>query len=379
MDEMAYAAKVDSLELRLLNYSDKDEMGDKPYTSKALRDAYRQGAERIGWSERSPEPRSMRDGRELVGYGMATGAWDAMFQKTSARARLARDGRLEVASASSDIGTGTYTVMTQVAADTLGLPVEQITAVLGDSSLPTAPVEGGSWGAASTGAAVHVACRALAEKLLKAAAEVAGKPLGNAKIDDVRFEDGLIVLARDPAVSVSYAAAMDAAGLTTIEAEETASAGPSGLISQMRKARNTHSAIFAEVHVDEDLGVVRVTRLVCAVAAGRIVNPKTARSQILGGVVMGIGMALHEETLMDHRMGRFMNHNLAEYHMPVNADIDHIEVIFVDEPDPEVTPLGIKGLGEIGVVGTAAAVVNAIFHATGKRVRSLPVTIDKLM
>ena len=164
-----------------------------------------------------------------------------------------------------------------------------------------------------------------------------------------------------------------------IEAEETASQGISGMISQMRKSRNTHSAVFAEVKVDEDLGVIRVTRIVNAVAAGRIINPKTARSQILGGVVMGIGMALHEETMLDNSLGRFMNHNFAEYHIPANADIDDIEVIFVDEPDPEVTPLGVKGLGEIGIVGTAAAVANAIFHATGKRVRSLPITIDKLL
>ena len=170
-----------------------------------------------------------------------------------------------------------------------------------------------------------------------------------------------------------------ASGDDVIEAEETAKSGVGGMVSMMRKARNTHSAIFAEVKVDEELGVVRVTRIVVAVAAGRIINPKTARSQILGGVVMGIGMALHEEAVTDHRFGRCMNHSFAEYHVPVNADIGSIEVIFVDEVDPEVTPLGVKGLGEIGIVGTAAAVVNAIWHATGKRVRSLPATIDKLL
>ncbi|RYE42154.1 MAG: xanthine dehydrogenase family protein molybdopterin-binding subunit, partial [Hyphomicrobiales bacterium] len=172
---------------------------------------------------------------------------------------------------------------------------------------------------------------------------------------------------------------MRAADLSSIEAEETASPGIGGMISLMRKSRHTHSAVFAEVKVDEELGVVRVTRIVNAVAAGRIINPKTARSQILGGVVMGIGMALHEETFTDHRIGRFMNHNYAEYHVPVQADIHDIDVIFVDEPDAEVTPLGVKGLGEIGIVGTAAAVANAIYHATGKRVRSLPITIDKLL
>ena len=379
MDEMAYAANVDPLDFRLINYSDIEAMNGTPYTSKALREAYHQGAAAFGWSKRSMAPRSMRDGSDLVGWGMATGMWDAMFSKTSASAKLSANGHLEVATATSDIGTGTYTVMTLVAADTLGLAPEQITAKLGDSTLPTSPVEGGSWAAASSGAAVQLACQAVAKQLLKAAASIDGKPLGSASLEDVEFTGGRIVLKADPATGVGIVEAMRAAGLPSIEAEETASAGLSGAISQMRKSRHTHSAVFVEVKVDEELGVVRVTRVVNAVAAGRIINPKTARSQILGGVVMGIGMAMHEETFTDHRIGRFMNHNLAEYHIPAHADIQDIEVVFVDEPDAEVTPLGVKGLGEIGIVGTAGAVANAIYHATGKRVRRLPITIDKLL
>jgi xanthine dehydrogenase YagR molybdenum-binding subunit len=379
IDEMAYAVNIDPLEFRLLNYTDKDAMNDRPYTSKALREAYAAGADRFGWRQRSAEPRSMRDGRELVGWGVATGMWDALFEKTAARAKLSANGDLEIASAASDIGTGTYTVMTQVAADTLGLPVEQIAVRLGDSNLPAAPVEGGSFMAASVGAAVQLACRSVSEKLLKAAGKVDGKPLGGAGIDDVVFARGAMALKADPNRSVAIVDVMQAAGLEAIEVEATASPGTGDKVSQKRKSRNTHSAIFAEVKVDEELGVVRVTRIVNAVAAGRIINPKTARSQILGGVVMGIGMALHEETVTDHRIGRIMNHNYGEYHVPVNADIHEIEVIFVDEPDPDVTPLGVKGLGEIGIVSTAAAVGNAIFHATGKRIRSLPITIDKLL
>ena len=379
MDEMAYAADVDPLQFRLINYSDIDAMNGTPYTSKALREAYAAGAAAFGWAKRSQDPRSMRAGSELVGWGMATGMWDAMFSKTSARATLSANGHLEVATATSDIGTGTYTVMTLVAADTLGLPPDQITAKLGDSDLPHSPVEGGSWAAASAGAAVQVACQAVGKQLLKAAASMPGAPLGGASMDEVEFTGGRIVLRADPSVGVGITEAMRAADLPSIEAEETASAGLSGMISQMRKSRHNHSAVFVEVKVDEELGVVRVTRVVSAVAAGRIINPKTARSQILGGVVMGIGMAMHEESMLDNRLGRFMNHNLAEYHIPAHADIDDIEVIFVDEPDPEVTPLGVKGLGEIGIVGTAGAVANAIFHATGKRVRSLPITIDKLL
>lgn len=310
---------------------------------------------------------------------MATGMWDAMFMKTAATVTLLADGSLQVANAGADIGTGTYTVMTQVAAETLGVAVDKIRATLGDSALSAAPVEGGSWGAASTGAAVQLACESMAKQLLKAAAKIDGSPLQGASIEDVEFRDGVIRLRADAERQVSLTDALAATGKDRLEVEETAKLGPMDLISTMRKSRNTHSAVFAEVRVDEELGVVRITRVVCAVAAGRIINPKTARSQILGGVVMGIGMALHEETLTDHRLGRFMNHSFAEYHVPVNADIDTIDVIFVDEPDPEVTPLGVKGLGEIGIVGTAAAVANAVFHATGKRVRSLPVTIDKLL
>jgi xanthine dehydrogenase YagR molybdenum-binding subunit len=380
VDEMAYAAEVDPLAFRLLNYSEVDAMNGTPFTSKALREAYQEGAVRFGWDKRSAAPRSMKEGRELIGWGVATGMWDAQFSKTAARATLTADGRLEVASATSDIGTGTYTVMVQVAADVLGLSAAQITAKLGDSDLPTAPVEGGSWGAASTGAAVQLACQAVARKLLDAAGKIEGAPLrGINGIEGLEFAGADMIRKDDPTVRVSIGAAMLAAGLDKIEFEETASPGISGMVSMARKSRNTHSAIFCEVRVDEELNQVRVTRVVNAVAAGRIINPKTARSQILGGVVMGIGMALHEETFADKRLGRWMNHNYAEYHVPAHADIADIDVIFVDEHDPEVSPLGVKGLGEIGIVGTAAAVANAIFHATGKRVRALPITIDKLL
>lgn len=379
MDELAYAAGVCPLALRGINYSDKDAMHDKPFTSKALREAYAQAADKFGWARRQAAPRSMRDGDELVGWGVATGMWDAMFMKTAAKARLTVEGELEVSCATADIGTGSYTVMAQVAGETLGIALDRIKVKLGDSDLPQAPVEGGSWGAASTGAAVQLACQTLAGELFDAAKKIEGGPLGDAKREDVVFSDGDLVLKSNPQQRLPLMAAMRATGKEHIEAEETAKPGIGAMLGMAKKARNTHSAIFAEVKVDEELGVVRVTRIVIAVAAGRIINPKTARSQILGGVVMGIGMALHEETFTDHQLGRFMNHSFAEYHIPVNADIDNIEVIFVDEPDEEVTPLGVKGLGEIGIVGTAAAIANAIFHATGKRVRSLPVTLDKLL
>ena len=380
IDELACKAGIDPLAFRLINYSDTDNMNRKPFTSKALRAAYEEGAARFGWAARSPEPRSMKEGRELIGWGIATGLWDANFMKTSASAKLSANGYLEVASASSDIGTGTYTVMTQVAADTLGLPPESIMAKLGDSDLPTAPVEGGSWGAASTGAAVQLACQTIAKKLLEAAYHVDGRPLhGVSSIEELEFVGGEMICRDDPTRRVGLIQAMQAGGLDVVEAQETASPGIGGMISLATKSRNTHSAVFVEARVDEELDQVRITRVVIAVAAGRIINPKTARSQILGGVVMGIGMALHEETAPDTTLGKWINHSFGEYHVPSHADIEDIDVIFVDEPDPEVTPLGVKGLGEIGIVGVAAAVANAIFHATGKRVRSLPITVDKLL
>jgi xanthine dehydrogenase YagR molybdenum-binding subunit len=373
MDELAAAANIDPLELRLINYSDRDQMEDKPYSSKELRECYRQGAERFGWSRRAPQPRSMRDCNELVGWGMASGIWEAMRLEASARAVLGANGSLEIASATADIGPGTYTMMAQLGAELMGVPLDNVTVKLGDSDLPHAPVEGGSFTAASVGSAIAAACRAVQKDLLRLAQKAAGSPLKGAKLDDVEFADGRIRL-RDNGKEISFADAMRAGKVDRIEKE--ASAAPN---KKSKYAHYAHSAVFAEVKIDEELGVIRVTRIVSAVAAGRILNPKIAGSQILGAVVGGIGMALHEETATDHRFGRFMVHNLADYHVPVHADVHGIEMIFVDEKDDEINPLGVKGVGEIGIVGTAAAIANAIYHATGKRVRDLPITIDKLM
>jgi xanthine dehydrogenase YagR molybdenum-binding subunit len=281
-----------------------------------------------------------------------------------------------VATATADIGTGTYTILTQIAADALGLTMEQVTTQIGDSSLPTSPVEGGSWTAASAGAAVQAACYKLREVLLGHARGMDNSPLANADLEHVVFAQGHMAMRADPGRRVSYVEALRAAGVELAEAEETTKPDSS---VQKNYSSFTHSAVFVEVRVDEELGQVRVTRVVDAVAAGKIINPLTARSQIIGGVVFGIGMALTEESMADHTIGRFMNHNFAEYHVPANADIHDIEVIFVDEHDDKTSPLGVKGLGEIGIVGTAAAIANAIYHATGKRIRDLPITIDKVI
>jgi xanthine dehydrogenase YagR molybdenum-binding subunit len=271
--------------------------------------------------------------------------------------------------------------MTQIAAEMLGVELYNVTAKLGDSDLPHAPVEGGSFTTSSVGSAIHAACRAVQNDLLGFAQKVANSPLAGTTLGDVVFAEGHIRHRLEPARAVSIADAMRAGNVERIEKEAKVEPKESSEHSYYPSdvSHFTHSAVFAEVRVDEEIGLVRVTRVVSAVAAGRILNPLTARSQIIGAVVGGIGMALHEETLTDHAFGRFMNHNLAEYHVPVNADIHDIDVIFVTETDDRINPLGVKGIGEIGIVGTAAAIGNAVYHATGKRIRDLPITLDKVM
>jgi xanthine dehydrogenase YagR molybdenum-binding subunit len=374
MDELAVALQLDPVELRLKCYSDRDQSEDLPYTSKQLRECYARGAEAFGWSRRNPTPRSMHDGKELVGWGMASGVWEALQVPVAARIVLTSNGHAEVSCAASDIGTGTYTIVAQVAADALGLPIENIGVKLGDSSLPQAPVEGGSWMAASSAHAVLGAAEEIRQELAHLAKAVPGSPLADIPSADVILVDGTIAGNGEKSRVVSIADAMRHGKLERIEKQKL-----NQFAEDKSHARNTHSAVFAEVKVDEQLGVIRVTRVVSAVAAGRILNTKTGRSQIMGGVVWGIGMALHEETAMDHRFGRIMNPNIAEYHIPVNADIHNIDVIFVEERDERINKLGVKGIGEIGIVGVPAAIANAVYHATGRRVRRLPITLDKLL
>jgi xanthine dehydrogenase YagR molybdenum-binding subunit len=375
MDELAAKLHIDPLELRLKNYAERDQNEGQPFSSKALRECYHQAAARFGWSRRNPAPRSMRDGDTLIGLGMATGVWDACQAAASARCVLKADGTATVSSATEDIGTGTYTVMTQIAADTLGLSLERVTFELGDSSLPRAPLEGGSCTVASVGSAVKSACEKVRERLFALAQKTDDSPLADVSLDDVTFTDGHVRMRYEPSRSVSFVEAMSHSRMKTIDKMVTERPSP----KRKKISCYTHSAIFAEVHIDEDFGTIHVPRVVTAVTPGYPVNPKTARNQVIGGVVWGIGMALEEESVIDHAFGRFMNHNLAEYHVPVNADVHDIDVIFVEEQDHIVNPLGVKGLGEIGIVGVAAAIANAVYHATGKRIRDLPITLDKVM
>ncbi|HEX5819568.1 MAG TPA: xanthine dehydrogenase family protein molybdopterin-binding subunit, partial [Gemmatimonadales bacterium] len=345
MDELAVALGVDPVELRVRNEPEQDEFKKLPFSSRSTRECYRLAAERFGWSRRTPEPGSQRDGRWLIGWGMATANYPMNYAPATARARLLPDGTAEVTSAASDMGPGTWTSMTQVAAEALGLPVERVKFTLGDTRLPRAPVHGGSMTMASVGSAVQAACRKAREDAL---ARGGGGDL---------------------------AAALRQLG-QPLEAAADVTPGD----ASQRFSMHAFGAVFVEVAVDPELAQVRVRRIVGAYGAGRIVNPKLARSQCIGGMIGGIGMALMEHAVVDARNGRVPNANLAEYPVPVHADAPaEMDVTFVDEQDPHVNPLGVKGLGEIAMVGVAPAIANAVFHVTGKRIRELPITPDKLL
>ena len=376
MDEIAYQLKMDPLELRLINYSNIDKSSDKEYSSKELKNCYLKGAEQFGWNNRNPEPRSMKRGNKLVGYGMATGIWDANRIFARAEAIMTADGRVEVKSAVTDIGTGTFTIMTQIAADALGLPVENVTFSYADSKMPFAPIQGGSFTTATVGPAVQAACKALNKKLFKKAKDLKDSVLTGIKFKDVSFKNGSIFVNENPAVQVDLAEVFAANGGKPVKTTNSAMPNP---LTYGKKARAVHSAVFVEVEVDEELGVIEVKRALTAVAAGKIINPKTAESQVLGGMIWGLSKALHEETILDHKLGKYMNANLAEYHIPVHADVHDLQVLFIEEDDQFVNDLGVKGVGEIGGVGMPPAVTNAIFHATGKRIYDLPIHFDKLL
>ncbi|QEI08244.1 xanthine dehydrogenase family protein molybdopterin-binding subunit [Pigmentiphaga aceris] len=375
MDELSYALKIDPLDLRLINYAEVDPESGKPFSSKALRECYRMGAEKFGWRQRNPEPRSMRDGKLLVGWGMATSVWGAFQQSASARITYHADGTANVASATSDIGPGTYTVMTMIAAEFLGLHLDQVKFELGDTRQPRAPAQGGSWTTSSVGSAVQGAALTITARLLDMANKDAGSPLQGVAAADVEMLDGRLRVKNDSSRSIDIAELMKRTGTTEIT--ETFDSKPSP--ERAKFASLAHGAQFVEVKVDPDLGTIKVTRVLEITACGKILNPLASHSQEIGGVVWGIGMALEEATEVDHRYGRMMTASLQHYHVPVNADIHSIETIFVEEDDTVVNPLGVKGMGELGMVGIPAAIANAVFHATGKRVRDLPITPEKLL
>ncbi|GGM30246.1 xanthine dehydrogenase family protein molybdopterin-binding subunit [Dactylosporangium sucinum] len=376
LDELAYELGLDPVELRLRNHADEHPQLRLPWSSKALRECYALGATRFGWWDRNPEPRSMRRGDTLVGYGMAGVSFFWFQQPCDARATIDREGRAYVRSAATDIGTGTYTVMTQLSAELLGLRVDQVRMGLGDTDLPAAPMQGGSGMTASLGSAIHSAGHRLIQAFLDLVADDVASPLRGLTAADVVAAEGRLAHADDPSRGESYREMLDRHDLPELTAD--GSAVPSKPEELGLAPAGPFAARFAEVHVDADLGRVRVARLVSVVDGGRILNPKTARSQIIGGTVGGIGMALLEETVTDPHTGRIANATFGDYLIPVNADVPDLDVVFVGEPD-RFNPVGVKGVGEVGLVGVAPAIANAVFHATGKRIRDLPITIDKLL
>jgi xanthine dehydrogenase YagR molybdenum-binding subunit len=375
LDELAYALKMDPLELRLLNHADDDPEKRLPWSSKSLKECYQRAAEKFGWAKRNLQPRSMRDGRMLVGWGMATATWPTFRLPATVLVRVLADGSAQVRTAASDIGPGTYTVMTQIAADALGLPVARVKFDLGDSKMPTAPVEGGSMTVASVGSAVHEAALAARHKILALASGDDGSPLHKAEPDGVTAMDGRLFLMKEPERGETYADILKRNKKETVEVTQESKPGE----EQKKFSMHAFGTQFVEVRVDPDFGTVRVARVVSGFAAGRMINPKTAHSQAIGGIVGGLGMALLEEAIRDRRNGRVVNANLEQYMVPVNADVPDLDVFFVDEEDKHVNPLGAKGLAELSLVGVAPAVANAVYHATGKRVRDLPITPDKLL
>lgn len=394
MDELAYALNMDPITLRLANWADVDPSNKFPWTTRQLREAYAAGAEAIGWWKRSPKPRSMREGRELIGYGMAAGAYPMIRTASEAKIVLHVSGKIEVLSAGTDIGTGTYTILAQTAADALGVPVATVAVRLGDTVLPRSALAGGSQQANNLAGAVDRAAKNARDALLALAATDPKSPLAGAKVTDLILKNGHIRPSRRPRGGISIAQLLEALGKSKLEVEgntfapnatEEMKNGADRSFAQLKGAVeggvSAHSwcAQFVEVRVDEDFGTIRVKRMVSAFDSGRIFNPKLAESQWIGGMIMGLGQTLLEEGYVDQRDGRIVNANFADYAVPVNADVAEVQVISVGIPDMQATALGGKGVGEIGVVGVAPAIGNAVFHATGKRIRHLPITMDKLL
>jgi xanthine dehydrogenase YagR molybdenum-binding subunit len=377
IDEAAWACDMDPLAFRLKNYAEVEPITGKPFSSKALRECYAQGAERFGWSRRPLVPRQLRDGAGLlVGWGMGSAVFPALMFQAEARAVLRSDGSGLVETGALEMGQGAWTALTQITADGLGLDIDQVEFRAGTSDLPDAGIAGGSAHTTTVGMAIHDAGAAVIARLADLATADERSPLFGAGNAGVVARCGRLFRRDDEARSESYLDILERAALKEIEAHGKGAVDPA---AQSTYAMHAHGAVFVEVKVDPDLGQIRVTRMIGVFAAGRIINPKLVQSQLFGGMIWGQSFALNEEAIMDRHSGRTLNANLAEYHIPVNADVPSLEVITVDEYDRHVNALGIKGVGEIGITGSAAAVVNAVWHATGIRVRRFPIKIEELL
>lgn len=373
IDELAHEMGMDPIELRALNEPEMDPVKDRPFSMRNIKEAYRVGAEMFGWSQRNRQPRSTRDGGHLIGQGVATAYYPAYQFPAAARVEIHADGTALAQSAMHEMGMGSATAQGQNLADELGLPFDKVSFQYGDSLFPEAPVAGGSNSTISVGAAVKAACDEAKKKIHGLVGEDDASPLKGTRFDEVEFRDGGIYRKSDSS-GETFAAILRRFELDKVEAEGKAAPGE----NSEKYSMGSYGAQFCEVRVDEDTGEIRVSRFLGVFDCGRIINPKTASSQWRGGIIMGIGMALTEEALFDVRQGHIVNPSLAEYHLPVNLDVPNIEIHFLDIPDP-LTPMGAHGVGEIGITGVAAAVANAVFNATGKRIRDLPITLDKLL
>jgi xanthine dehydrogenase YagR molybdenum-binding subunit len=375
MDELAEKLKMDPLQLRLVNYAEKDPTEDKPWTDKHLKEAYMQAAQRFGWSKRNPTPGQMTEGNELIGYGMATATYPANRSAAQAVVRMLPGGKAFVGSGSQDLGTGTYTIMAQAAAQGLGIDPTLVEVKLGDSTLPKAPVSGGSQSAASVLPAIQDAAQQVVLKLADLAVNDTQSPLHGLRTLDLVAKGGNLVNKNNAAQVDNISSLLARNGNHPVEAQGSAEPG------QGASAMSAHSwgAVFAEVAVDKSTYMVKVRRVVATYDVGTLLNEKTGLNQLMGGIVWSVGFALEEETHIDPVYGRTVNENLAEYHVPVNADIGTLDVTVVGIPDMKVAPTGARGIGEIGNTGAAAAIANAIYNATGKRVREYPITPDKIM
>jgi xanthine dehydrogenase YagR molybdenum-binding subunit len=375
LDELAEKLNIDPVQLRLLNYAEKDPRNGKPWSSKHLREAYAQAAERFGWSKRTAQPGQHREGNNFIGHGMATANYGAGRSPSSAIVRILPNGRLFVGIGTQDLGTGTYTILAQTAALAFSIDPSLVDVKLGDTSLPRSGGSGGSTTAASVCPAVYEAATQAKLKLAQLAVADAQSPLHGATAEDLDAKDGKLFLKSAPDKSETITALIARNGGTPVEATAT---------SELPKDRDTFSshswgAVFVEVAVDADTHMVHVRRVVATYDIGTLMNDKTGLNQLSGGIVWGISMALQEQALIDKKYGRTVNENFAEYHVPVNADVGEIDVTCLNIPDYKFNPLGARGIGEIGITGAAAAIANAIYNATGKRVRDLPITLDKLM
>ncbi|MBV8346933.1 MAG: xanthine dehydrogenase family protein molybdopterin-binding subunit [Mycolicibacterium sp.] len=375
MDDMAHLLGMDPVEFRLRNEPDHDQTTGSPFSTRRLTDCLRQGATTFGWSQRNPIPRSVRRGDELIGVGVAAAGYHTVRSASDASARVNADGTADVQSAASDMGPGTYTSMAQVAADALGLTLAQVRFTLGDSRLPKAPPHSGSRTMASVGSAVFTAATMLRDRIVRTAVVDPGSPLNGLPPQGVSVSDGRMFSTADPSRGERYGELLRRRGWPYLDAQQTWSPGD----ADSQFSMSAYGAVFAEVAVDESLGRVQVRRMLGIYDAGRVINPKLAHSQAIGGMVGGIGMALLEDTQTDHRDGRIVNANMSDYLVPVNADIPVLDAQFLAGEDTIADPIGAKGLGEVVIVGVPAAIANAVFNATGRRVTDLPITLDKLL